>query len=701
MRATDKAKLQETGGQENLDTQKNIQLVSDKMEFGTLPLTDELKKDALSALMDRYNAVKDERESAVKLYDRREKLYLASTSGDKDTLSEVMTTDGFNAVEDWVALLMDAQFPVWPPFQVKPKKKEITPEQLLFIRTILAQNMKDTNYEDEAERIYRQGVKFGTFVGKAVYEIKDDKRIRIVPKQMIIETENGEMPAFDENNEPVMKNTPEKYIEIEDAPVYRFVDLRKLFFRKDKCPWIIEQVTSNWSELEASNGGVQLYDNLEAARKTSPSSEDDGNDKLTRADGDVVLLEGHHIPVPILNPDTGKKEKVMCIVVVCNEKEVIRVQPTPYDEIPYLITKFMDKEGTEGLGLLEITERTLNEMNTRRTQALDANTHGLYGMKAVNMKYIKKPEQLKIRKDGLIELKETDKPIDQIISFFRPPMEYGTQALSLVDRVAADVVRTTRMKGVLMGEKVQPNPSASEWSGMMKEALKSVKVILRRVAHGQVEEWLKRAYTMNVLNRQKSWSIPIDIAPPPVQPAMQAPMGIEGVPPVPTGGMGGQMPLPGVPGMEAPVPAPTGPSPLPMTKWIEVTPEDIYSDGIDIDVVGTQYMEDEIVTRHQQMQKLDIIARYGTLPLTNEKGEKVIPNFYRELKQVMKTFGDEHPEEGFLPAPPPMPMPGMELGGPKKAPAGPGAPSSGGAPMPNVADLLSATNPGANEGGPL
>ena len=649
------------------------QYISNKMVFGTLPLTDELKKKAYKAIMDRFNGVKEEREERFRLYQYWQDLYLAREAGQsKETLSQVMTTYGFNFVEDWVALTMDAMFPVDPPFEIKGLKSEIKTSQTDYITRVLAGNMRKTDYEMEFERIDRQGLILGTLVSKGGWRIDEEPAIRVVEEDKVlkheVDGESIETVVEGEEGEPVKERRVEEFIEIEDYPGYNFVQLNRLYFRADKLSWVIELINSNWSEiekLEREKDGTGLYDNVEKAKETSypgttetPDYEQKDKDDATvtadikKVDGDVELMEGHHIPVEI----DGKK--ILCIVTVANRKEVVRVQPTPYKKVPYLFTQFFDSSGVEGKGLIEMIEKPLVEMNTRRNLSRDANTKGLYGMKAVNMKYIKKPEQLKIRPDGIIELKETDKPINQIIQFYRPPVEYATIAEELMDRMAQEMVRTSRMKGVLAGEKVTPQPSASEWTGMLKEALKSIKIILKRIAKGQIEEWLDRAYIMNVFNRQKSWRIPVELPQPQIPPA--------------------GMPAPGVQGPMPPTEVPQGP------EWVEVTPEQIYTDGIDIRAIGVSYMEDTAVMRHQTMQEMEMMAKYGELPMFNDAGVPVGPDYYKQMTKMKIAFGSEDPKAEFrvLPPPPPPPPPAPPGMG------GPGLPQPLGAGVPTEAGLM-------------
>ena len=596
--------------------------VSHPVAFATLPLTEELKKQAKEAMIKRFDGVKADREKKFKEYDQIDKLYTANTSGDKDTLANVMTLDGFNSVEDWVALEIDAMFPSDPWFDLQGSKSPLDPIKKEKIKKVLQRNNRRTEFELEHEDVARQGFKYGTLVSKITYQVEEESAIRLVNQPKMV----GEMQAKDENGKPLTEDVIEEYIDEEDYTAYRKISLRNLYFRKDKLNWVIELINSSWSFI---NRNENLFENLEAARKTSIQDKKD-----YQLDDDVEIMEGHMIPLDI----EGKK--VLCLIVMINREEVVRVLPYPYQKLAYRFTQFFVDEGVEGRGLIDLLKRMLLEINTRRTQALDANTHGLYGMKAVNMRYIKKPEQLRIRKDGLIELKETDKPIDQIIQFYRPPVEYASIAMGLMDKITFDIQRSTRLKGVLAGEKISPNPSVSEYQGMMKEALKSVKVILRRIARTQIEEYLEQAYYNGIMNRSKSWQIPIKKTimvpkPPPIDPMTGQPM---------------LDPMTGLP-----VP----PQMVPMEVEIieQITPQDILTDGLDIQAVGVTYMTDEIVMRHQILQKLDMLVKYSQLPLINEQGEAVQPDFYKQIKRLMISFNDDKPDENFKPLPPPPPIP--------------------------------------------
>jgi len=601
-------------------------IVSEKIQLGTMELTPELKEDAKKAVIDRWESVKANRKEAIDKYDIYESLYTAgqySSGKAKQTVANVMTTNAFNAIEDWVALVMDYLFPVDPPFQVKARNTYMSDEKLDLIAKVLNGNMKDTNFMMEFEKVARQGFKLGTFVAKASYELEEKDAVRVVSEDKYLDGK-----AIKDDGETMKETKVEEYIDIDDHPIYKPVDLRRLAFRPDKLNWIIEFIDDDWSNVEigATKG---IYSNLEKAKKTSYPGDNDGTDKelmnmhdielkdnsIRTIDTDVELMEAHNIPLDI--EVDGKKIKVLCLITLANRTEVIRVQPYPYKKLAYLFNQFFEKPGVEGMGLIEILEKMLNETNTRRKQALDANTMGLYGMKAVNMKYIKHPSQLKIRKDGLIELKATDKPIDQIVSFFRPPTEYSNIAMNLVDKIALDIINTTRLKGVLSGEKVTPNPTATEWAGMLKEALKSVKMIIKRISHYQIEAWLERAYIMNIFNRQKSWKLPIN---------MKMPEEISG--------------------KENDV----------QNTFIEISPDQVYSEGIKIEAIGVAYMEDQVVNRHQQLQLLDTLVKYSQLPLINPMGQMVEPNFYKLMRDVIIKFGNEDPDSFFLPKPPPPPM---------------------------------------------
>ena len=93
------------------------------------------------------------------------------------------------------------------------------------------------------------------------------------------------------------------------------------------------------------------------------------------------------------------------------------------------------------------------------------------------------------------------------------------------------------------------------------------------------------------------------------------------------------------------------------SQILEITPEQIYSDGIDITALGVSFMRDEVVVRQQQMQKLDLLMKYSQVPLVNEKGQPVQIDFYKQLRDLMISFGEERPDDVFVIQPPPPPPP--------------------------------------------
>ena len=607
----------------------NLQ-VAEQPSKGTLSLASELLlAKAKKAVLSRLESVQAQHDAFVKRCDEWDKLYKGENPNQlKDTLAQVATKIGFNSVEDWVATMMDAHFSADPPFAVKSKRGKDDAELLQRITKVLWQNAKETHIEENSERIFRSGVKYGTFTAKTSHVVEEDLGFKIISQPKTINVAGAKIPIPFLNENKAIEE-----IRIEDRVPLQPVDIRNLYFRYNKKSWVIERIQSSWSLIE-KQAEAGMYGNLEAAKKTS-IGEDDPLKTLKQEnktqdipetlaiDRDLELYEGHHIPITF-DAEDGIPElvgqKMLCLVALANKSEVIRILPEDTKEPPYIISPFIPVEGSElGIGILQMIEPLVKELNTRRNQSLDANTFGLYCMVVANMRYIKKKEQLKIRPNGAIELKNvpTGARVEDIVSFVRPPVEFVQIANGLIDRLNAEIVTTTRLKGVSSGEKIAPNPSATEMTSIMKEALKSIKLIFRRIDRNIFEEYYQRTYIYFVLNRQKSWIIATTRTQ--VNPQTGAPMEIP--------------------------------------AWDEITPEQIYSDGVEIQILGTTHMEDEIVIRHQNMQLLDIAAKYGSLPIKNTLGKDVRPDFYKLLNDVYYTFKKEDVEELWEEIPPPPPPP--------------------------------------------
>jgi len=643
-----------------MEKQPVEQIITQKMEFGTLPLTKDLMEQAKKAVLSRFKGNEEEHKNKVDRLDKYEEMYRGGdVLSDSETKAKVSPMDGFNLVEDWVALTMDGLVSIDRPFDIIGRKQNLSPSQNRVIRKVLKENWDTTDFEGGFELSVREMFKCGTLWAKTPYVVQQETRM--VVKDIEEEEKSPEGISISKQT----KKGLEEVIDTEDYPGFYPVDGRRLYYRAKKPSWFIELIDSNWSHVLVQ-AEKKLYENIEKAKKTEYPIGDRPTDKMedkaevnyddmVEADGDVELMEAHHIPLQI------KGKKILCIVTIINRTEVIRVQPTPYQKPPYIVHSFIPQPGSvDGIGLLQLVELLYKELTSRRRLSLDANSFGLYCMIAANMKYIKKKKQLAIRPHGLIELKEVDRPISEILQFIRPPVEYITAAENLMTKVQADIIRTSRLKGVMAGEKISPTPSATEMQSMIKEAYKSVKIIFKRLCRGVISEWLQRAYVMDILNREKSWTIQWDSK------------NID--------------PLSG--------------KEIATQPWVEVTPQQIYTDGIDIRILGLAHMENDIVTRHQKLQKFELLAKYAEAPFMDEEGKPVKPNLYKAFMDVLRTFGEDRPEDNFLTAPPPpVPPAGAGPGGPLAKPGPAGVmPQAGRTVAPQSKTLGTSPAKGAGEG---
>jgi len=660
-------KEREYGAEDKAETQ---QIIEEKMTFGTIDLSSEdLRNRAYQAVKKRMEAVRARHDDFVKLCNKWEQMWkMGSVEKDKETLANVPSTDVFNLVEDWTAMIMDAVFGVTPPFDVKGKRKKLDNETKERIKKVLWNcQFVPSGGEEEAEMGVREGVKLGTFTFKTPYLLSEEPSLVLKRRPKVFNIGGLTVPVPNQ-----FETFVETEIEIEDRPALKWVDIRNLYFRYDKKTWIVEKIVTTWSEIEKQARLYGLYGNLENAKLTSfPTSEEtdrelkqqeriaiEPTDNLHTIDEEVMLYEAHHIPLyfkeddPV--PDELKGKKVLCIITIANDREVIRIQPTPFRIPPYIICPFFRQPGSElGIGIPQLLEKIVRDYNTRKNQSLDVNSLGIYCMTVANMRYIKKREQLKIRPNGVIELKDLPPgaKAEDVIAFVRPPAEYAQMAQLLLQQLQQEMARTARLKSVLSGEKIRPKATATETATMQREALKGIRIVLSRIDRNIFQEYFSRAYIMSVLNRQKSWLIEMEKQVPVLNP-------LTGQPAV--------NPLTGQPVMRK------------ESVWEEVTPEQIYSDGIDIIMLGTQHMVDEAITQHKLMQAIDLAMKLvGPNPIKNDKGEFVQFNFFKALNDILYALDIEDVEDYWMPAPPPPPpmpagaAPEKEKGMAPKAPEAP------------------------------
>lgn len=615
--------------EEQKGSESPVQITSDKMEFGTLKITDSLNKKALEAVTSRLDSVQEIHNQKVKEWDEIETIYSSeSTLQDKETLAQINSRQMYNAVEDWTAVIVDGLLSVSPCIKVKPRpgKSIMTADQAYKIEKSLWRNAEETDFQEQLELGTREGVKTGIFCFKDPY--RQDENWRLVKKQRPKMLEFGKIKI----KLPVNESYLEQEITTEGTAPLIAVDPRNLFFRKDRITWVIERMQVSLDTVKRLKETYNIYDNLDGLEKLGIDAKETSDPETTAAslDGDVILYEGHHIPIKFESEDGTPDlvgQTVMCIVTVANKERVVRVQVSPYREVPYLITSFIPRrKSTYGIGVGEAIKSLVIEYNTRRNQSLDANTFGLYGMIIANTKFIKDRNQLKIRQNGVIEIRGTDRTPAEVLSFIRPPVEYVSAAQGIMQDVRSEIGETTRLKTPMTGEKISPTASATEAANMYKESLKSVKIILNRIDRNIVQKYFERAYIYLVLNRKDPWFIEVE---------------------PPKGGMNEQ----------------TNPmAENSISNYMEISPEDIYTDGIEIDVLGSKNLENEVVQRNQTMQFIDLAAKYASQPMENDAGQQVVFDMYRAFNKLAATFGETNPSSLWKvlpPPPPPAPEPGM------------------------------------------
>lgn len=598
---------------------QNNLLITDKQEFGTFKLTDDLKADAEKAVMDRFTLAENSRRRIEKDWDRWYNIYRNSeTLSQDDSRTNVFWPITFNAVEDYVAQLMSVFGDLKSLMEVSGKKQEIDIQTQQTILTVLFENLRMGNWESEVENIFRWGTVFGTFSVKCGWQRDENPVLRKFNEINFLEAINGKLKIPVGINKKVVQE-----IEIEDRAQFEYVDLRNLYFRPDKITWIIERIKTTWHDIAKfrERGLYEISDDVLA----TPLPDDEfikidrdrvSEDEFESMDNDVELLEAHHIPLDI------KGKRILCLITLANRK-VIRVQPTPFRETPYLIVPFLpQRDSVFGRSLVETIEPLQQEINTRYQQTLDANSLGIYSMMAVNVRYLVDAEKdLKIRKNGVIRLKGTDRPISEIFQFLRPPTDQIAASTNLLDRLMQITQTTTRLKGVSSGEKITPTASATEVISITKQALKSLLLLYKRIDRDIFVEWFNRAYTMNVLNKQKPWTIKIK----------ETKQNIFGITKV-------------------------------ESKIVEIEPEDIYTDGVDFVFTGIT-QERQAIDRMQDMQLLNLLSGLTGIPLTDKEGNSVKVNIHKVVSDVLRGFEKDNPEEYFVPVTEEDLLSGQEQGG--------------------------------------
>jgi len=684
--------------------------VEDTYESGTLKITEELAKQAKEAIVSRIDAVQDYTDERIKRVNDAYKVVEQKVNTEAN--SKINYPLIVNSVEDWIDDLYLMYSTLGDSIDIEGKelhtnivRKQPVDEndfkgkegKLLSLLNKVTDRFKETDiyyfkkydivkdfmkdiikksgYDTELENYLRYGVISGLFVHKGDFGT--------VCKDVVI------MNTTDDGKDKYASQGKfSKKVQRKQNFRFKAIDQRRLIFKKEFQDWVFEIIDTSFSDLVNATIGedgkpmknskydIKVLDKIKEYIKdgnqasfdidnskiygTSDDNEYSVSKEIFAIDGNIKVYECHNVPMVI------DKRVVACqiITLFINDDHIpISIMPTWFrDGIPYgMCTMFNADNDVSGRGvpdkLLE-----LQKMNNEIFNFMsDMIAFSIKGVTVGDKSKICNPTALSSLKAGdFIQLKNMEGgAVNTAFDWLRPPVDMLSNAGDFMNLIQQLGDKTSR-KGST-GEKVAPNPSATEFDSIMKELEKSVNRQAIRM-RSTITKMLEDAYVYTMLNRNentqlKSYSHRIK-------------------------------------------------SNEPILKSIELKAEELYVDGIDFD---TTVLDNDVnakaVERKQTMEAVDLLMKVGakeetTDPMTGqptmkektfigEGGEELILDEYQVIKSAFTKLGFspadifKQKEQEKQPAMPQMqaPQAGQQAGAPTGQgigkPAGMGVPNTG------------------------
>lgn len=653
----------------------NIQPLEETLEHGTVKITDELAKQAKDALTSRIEATADYTKQRIERINLNYKLYnqkhfeddalskvffpvtfnacedwiddltlIFSKTGDTieldcpgDVLGEFITKklDASEVEQKNKAWGVVFSFAKW-----LLKRGNIKTENIYYfqkkeaVKEFLRLCLRMSDFEKNLEEYITHGVVGGQFCFKEVWDNCEDYQIEV----------GGDSEGSPDGRQYISQGKFKYTVKKEYAYKFKPVDTRNLIFRKDCIDWVIEKVDGvQFSSLlartldennEPKKNAIFDFEQLKKVKeylkkekvKAEPETDepkkesgfeadDVDQDDIYDIDGNINIYEAHWIPLIMSTKEGGKRKPTLCLVAYarCGEDNIpIRIQPYPFYKLSYKFTPFMLKTGdVAGMGLPELVEKIQNTLNEFQNFSIDMIDMAIWGILFFDPDHIEDPTKCNSLspREG-IQLKDMKgMAVDQVVQWLRPPTD-ALNAMQNIFGLQLQMLNKTTRKGP-GGEKIAPNPSATEATSILREMQKSVNRVGLRLSM-TLETMIENMYIYTIMNRNSYLNLKIQG------------YSVKGKEELENMALNPEALKEGVNSI---------------AKEVRLTPEELLVNGLDFTIKALDLEpEKQAIEKQQAMQVLDIL--FNKVGLTQPE-ETIGPNGQPVKKMVPKTYVDD------------------------------------------------------------
>jgi len=543
--------------QHNVDADINF-------ETGSIKITEATMKAAKYIVEARMNSTQTYTKKRIDRFNKNFKLYYSNpTTSTGDTLAKKFVPETFNSVQDWGDDLLEIFKEFYKMIEIEEDGNEsgknfvrklpivgIEDEgDLGHMRDLATDAFGPQSLKEEDVYYFSKG---SAIKAKLKTAIQESGMSEVLYKYFMLGIITGEFVFRDawlaDSKQQLVKTEGDKIsFEHQSKKRYTFiaVDPRMIIHPKENKDWVIGKINTTISDLleiildendkprKNSTYDPKMiklvmeytketdFDQFNKRKETLLDAEELTEEDTTQMidnwnnEGSLTIYEAHNVPLKI----EGKIFKCLVTCVNLTESEdnevakepnliPIRIQKTPYiiGGHPYHITNFLpDFDNTAGRGLPQVVEPLQQIINDMISFTTDLQNFGLWGMMVVNGDVIKDTTEMKnMSPRKIMKLKNVSRggSIKDMYDWLVPDTSVINSMFQLLEFFLNYLKKTTR-KGPT-GEKVSPNPSATELASIVEELQKSVNTTILNINDAFVE-MVRRIYIYNMLENKGSF----------------------------------------------------------------------------------------------------------------------------------------------------------------------------------------------------